>query len=133
MSVVERELAPQTDPLEEIPVREIPHREEALEILRKARTFLDRPWGWCKGQFAGRSTRYGDTPYCAIGAIRVAGHGSPLNSNTVPAEIVAMKELANAAYLRSIGDIIFWNDSKRTHKKDVSDAFDRAILSLEEG
>jgi hypothetical protein len=136
--------APQTtDPLEQIPVREVdPLQDEKLRILRKAREILARPWGWCKHSFVtkGRKPQTGYFSYCALGAITLAEGGSVSPGPSTRSGRKAADDLARTLgwkNRRGSGDaltyVMRFNDADETRKCDVIDALDRTILRIEEG
>src|SRR5690242_15799378 len=93
-------------------------------ILKAARALIARRGGWYKGYYFDSTTG----AVCALGAINKAATGNPCNWSKNGKPVVGVNRayglLAKAAGAKYVPD---WNDRSRTRKKDVLEAFDKAI------
>lgn len=101
---------------------------EATRVLREARALIDRPWGWTKNSMRSFRQR-GDAEFecfCASGALNQAALGQPYyHASRMPVRLARARKF----FVEAIGQdsIPIWNDAPRRTKKDVLEAFDRAI------
>lgn len=102
----------------------------ALDILKKARALLARPYAWTKNtskrlvRVPGKKRR--KCAYCATGAIAaVCSEGS--------FERMRARQALREQIPFGMSGIESFNDRKTTTKRDVLALFDRAIARLEQG
>lgn len=104
---------------------------KSSEILNEAYKLLSRPKGWCKGSYAknvaGELT-YPQSPYavsfCSAGAIKHCAKADYAKECAARGYLIRVISPRGPYDGVSIGD---WNDKKSRTKKQVLNAFDKAI------
>lgn len=107
-------------------VRNTIRRKRAAKVLRAARELLARPSGWIKGRMKGYNGVRSTMAYCSLGALRAAAGDYEFGPKARDAYYFLTEVVGNQG-------IIEFNDSSKTRKQDVLDAFDRAIQYAETG
>lgn len=95
--------------------------KDVLTVLRRALGKIER--GWTKGSFV-EFEAHGQRSYCAIGAI----DASTRSEVTRDAAEVA---LTRSVFSSTAGNVIVWNDHHARRKRDVVNAFKKAIKHVE--
>ena len=102
-----------------------------LDVLMEGRAKVMK--GWCQGSSAQNDANEAlqvyspaATQWCIVGAVNSS---SPDNMGTW---LLALEVLRSVNHIDPIRGIVHWNDDPKTTKRDVLDAFDKAIASMKE-
>lgn len=94
---------------------------DTLQILRDAKSLIERGWTTKNWEYRGR--------FCAVGAVRkVSGEGYRPSNEAV--KVLASVVPDYTAFHTPVDIVTYFND-RQTSKKPVLDAFDRAIARAE--